>query len=327
MRSMIEAAKQAEIEEARRKAEMERLEREREEKRRQKELRKQQRAAIREQRRAREMEERERLCSYKSVMKDEMLEKKQIKFDKGGKMKSKKSAPPAKKHSIAMSSPLPSPSPSLPLAPHSPPVPVTEAAHSPSPPAEPAEPAEPADSGQKEIVESPLSDDGESEFPEGDSDHVDYTKIPELLDSKFEELDEDSSLRPTIINPGTTWTKKYHADLLSPSVTITLTSKEQEAERRKAFDLIDVLSKSGTLAFAQASFHVIIAATHCFDKSLTDTVVQDNVNPIEKLERSNLIVATTVHGRAAKELVKVEHLEEVRKYSEGVFLATQGDEQ
>jgi hypothetical protein len=51
------------------------------------------------------------------------------------------------------------------------------------------------------------------------------------------------------------------------------------------------------------------------------------MNPLKKLERSNLIVATTVHGRAAEELVKVEHLEEVRKYSEGVFLARQGDEQ
>ena len=37
---------------------------------------------------------------------------------------------------------------------------------------------------------------------------VDYTKIPKQLDAKFEELDEDSALRPTIIKPGTLWTHK-----------------------------------------------------------------------------------------------------------------------
>ena len=39
-----------------------------------------------------------------------------------------------------------------------------------------------------------------------------------------------------------------------------------------------------------AELHVIVAATHCFDKSLINTVVQDNVNPIEKLERSSLLI-------------------------------------
>ena len=37
---------------------------------------------------------------------------------------------------------------------------------------------------------------------------VDYTKIPKQLDAKFEELDVDSALRPTIIKPGTLWTHK-----------------------------------------------------------------------------------------------------------------------
>ena len=30
-----------------------------------------------------------------------------------------------------------------------------------------------------------------------------------------------------------------------------------------------------------------MAATHCFDKTVTETVVEDNINPIAKVERSS----------------------------------------
>jgi hypothetical protein len=48
---------------------------------------------------------------------------------------------------------------------------------------------------------------------------------------------------------------------------------------------------------------VVIAATHCFDRSLVDTVVQRNVNPIEKVEFSSMIMATTIHNEGVENLV------------------------
>ena len=45
---------------------------------------------------------------------------------------------------------------------------------------------------------------------------------------------------------------------------------------------------------------------HCFDDSLIDTLVVKNVNPIEKLERSSLIVAETITGVPAPRLIKPE---------------------
>jgi len=151
----------------------------------------------------------------------------------------------------------------------------------------------------------------------------DYTLIPGELDRKFEALDTDGALRPTIIDIGKVWTKKSQKSLLSQPTSATLDVPEQETERNKAFDLLDALSRSGCLAFDHASLHVVMASTHCFDKTLLNTVVQDNVNPIEKVERSTLIVATTIHGKPSEELVRPEVLERVATYSPLLFGSVQ----
>ena len=72
------------------------------------------------------------------------------------------------------------------------------------------------------------------------------------------------------------------------------------------------------------SLHVVIAATHCFDKTLMNTIVQDNVNPIEKVERSSLIVASTIHNTTPASLISPEHLERGSTYSP--MLITDGDD-
>lgn len=83
--------------------------------------------------------------------------------------------------------------------------------------------------------------------------------------------------------------------------------------------MLDCLSKSGCLAFDHASLHIIMASTHCFDKTLLDTVVKDNVNPIEKVERSTLIVATTIHGKLSEELINSSMINQVKTYSPLLF--------
>ena len=40
----------------------------------------------------------------------------------------------------------------------------------------------------------------------------------------------------------------------------------------------------------------MVAATHCFDRGLMDTLVKDNVDPITRAESSELIMAATLHG-------------------------------
>ena len=102
---------------------------------------------------------------------------------------------------------------------------------------------------------------------------------------------------------------------MSGPETKNLGTDDQSTEKCAAFDLLDALTKSGALVMHSASLHVVIAATHCFDKSLMDTVVQGNVNPIERVERSALIMASTIHEMSAADLISENERSRVLTYS------------
>ena len=140
-------------------------------------------------------------------------------------------------------------------------------------------------------------------------------KVPGQLDSALSKLDLDGAVRATKITPAATWTKRSQKALLASPAETALYKDEQTAERSRAFDLLDALSRSGALTIEFTSLHMIIAVTHRFAKSLVDTVVRDNLNPIEKVERSSLIVASTIHGQPIAQLVQSDQLERLLLHS------------
>ncbi|CAJ1426774.1 unnamed protein product [Effrenium voratum] len=139
----------------------------------------------------------------------------------------------------------------------------------------------------------------------------DYTKVPKQMDEQFERLAPESALRPTILNVGSAWSKRSQRALLAEPTSATLGPDEQKSQKDAAFDLLDAITKSGALPLSHASLHIVIAATHCFDKTVTETVVQENCNPIERVERSSLIMASTVHQEPARALVNEAVLQRV----------------
>jgi hypothetical protein len=170
------------------------------------------------------------------------------------------------------------------------------------PPAPPPPPQSAQAAPQQQ--QQPAPEDQSASSSAGAVDVRDYTQVPREMDAQFEKLDTDSALRPTIINPGELWTKRAQKALLAKSSSSTLGSDEQKKERDAAFDLLDALTKSGALPLEHASLHIVVAATHCFDKTVTETVIQDNVNPTETVERSTLIMATCIHKQPVAAMIR-----------------------
>ncbi|EJK49929.1 hypothetical protein THAOC_31144, partial [Thalassiosira oceanica] len=132
---------------------------------------------------------------------------------------------------------------------------------------------------------------------------VDFTLIPKQLDQLVERKVDAASLRSTTIKTSSNWTRNRQMNLLSKPERHSLDTDGIRREKSKAFDLLDALSRSGSLAIAHSELHVVVAMTHCFEKDLMGTVIRDNVNPIEKIECSTLLLASAVHGVSARELV------------------------
>jgi len=157
----------------------------------------------------------------------------------------------------------------------------------------------------------------------GGSVELDYTRLPAELDAKLLALDTDAALRPTKVTIGGPWHKRSQASLLGTPSNASLGTTEQRREKQRAFDLLDALSRSGSLPIDCCSLHVVIAVTHNFDDALIDTVIVRNVNPIEKLERSALIVAETIQALPAPQLVRPEAYQRVATYSAPALLPLQ----
>merc|ERR1712087_724310 len=113
---------------------------------------------------------------------------------------------------------------------------------------------------------------------------VDFTLIPKVLDSAVEKSEQASALRSTTIKTNKDWVRNRQDNLLSSPKRQKLGAEYIKAEKNKAFDLLDALSRSGSLPIAYSELHVMVVVTHCFEKDVMSTVVCDNINPIEKLE-------------------------------------------
>jgi hypothetical protein len=126
---------------------------------------------------------------------------------------------------------------------------------------------------------------------------TDLSALPHLLQKSFDLHGSSDSVRPGIIRAGASWTRQRRESLFSPSRQVALNSDHQLAEKQRAFDLLDALTRSGGLPVPDTTVHVLLASSHYFDQSLLDTVIRKNVNPLVKLEESLLLMARVIHEK------------------------------
>lgn len=231
----------------------------------------------------------------------------------GGSMMFGGRPPPPPASAQMMAPPPPPPPPPCPTSAAPLSMKAATASAAPVPSAQPSQPAQPLRPTQ------PSADEWEDASLSGGA-AVDFTKVPSALDALYATHDVDNALRPTLLKTGERWVKRSQRALLGTPSTSTLFPAEQKKETQAAFDLLDALSRSGSLPLQHTALHVVVAATHCFDASLVDTVVTRNVNPIEKLERSSLLVASTVHAVEPRALIQPSHYARVATFSAPALL-------
>eukprot|EP00475_Leptophrys_vorax_P000090 TRINITY_DN10054_c0_g1_i1.p1 TRINITY_DN10054_c0_g1~~TRINITY_DN10054_c0_g1_i1.p1 ORF type:complete len:879 (+),score=239.00 TRINITY_DN10054_c0_g1_i1:43-2679(+) len=179
---------------------------------------------------------------------------------------------------------------------------------------EPPDDRKAADDEQEEAKDETHDQKKQEELGEA-AGALDVTQIPKTLDEMYLEYDEDNAIRPNIIKAGSSWELTQQESLLVEPQKTVLTSEQQQTHRNRCFDLLDSLSKSGSLSFDRSDLHILIGATHCFDKNLIETVIQDNINPIERVEFSSLLTNAVVQQKPAVELIKSSHASRL----EGLF--------
>jgi len=183
-------------------------------------------------------------------------------------------------------------------------------------PVEQPKPSQPEPS-QPDPIADPMQVDKEGVVASEEA--FDFTQLPTRLDANFEKYDLDAALHSVIIKVDNVWQKKSQPSLLAKPETTSLDKGKLKSERESAFDLLDALTRSGALEIDDGAFHVVLAASHSFDQTLMDTLVKKNVNPIEKLERSTLIVASTITEQRVEDLIKPDVLDRVRETSPNLF--------
>ena len=134
-----------------------------------------------------------------------------------------------------------------------------------------------------------------------DNNENNFMKIPEILDETF----KDGNDHAVLVNLSKIWEKRTTEFFIEDEVSEkSLLECDQEDERNSCFDLLDALTKSGTISISDATLQILIINNHAFDKNLIKTVIEDNLNPIESIKKSLFTLAKVLHNVSSDDELK-----------------------
>jgi len=151
--------------------------------------------------------------------------------------------------------------------------------------------------------EHPATSEVHSSIDQHEHSHVnliqtqqDVFEMRRILENTFESDDVTAdAVHSCIIKTSIPWKlSKRGAIDGDDTIAHELQEEEIKSETSRALDLLDLLSRSGTLSLSHVDHHVIMGKSHWFEHSIMETLVQQNLNPLSCLERSAVIFSETL---------------------------------
>lgn len=133
------------------------------------------------------------------------------------------------------------------------------------------------------------------------------TTLAKALDARFLVGDVANALRPTILSIGDAWTRTRALSFLEKPTTAPMAKTTQDSEKKAALQLLDILTEAGGVSVMSASLHFVLGATHNFADSVMSSVVDGNMNVLQDVTRSILMVSEVLTGLAGTQLVDGKH--------------------
>lgn len=148
--------------------------------------------------------------------------------------------------------------------------------------------------GKDDCIQALESKRSDIKFHLDASQARDFCHLPTLIEALSNEGGNSVELHPTVITTSEKWTQKHGA---------SFTSVEKQLEKQQCYDLLDVLTSSGCVSVQDCSVHVVIASTHCLQKTLHDSLVQDNIDILRLVDSSHMSLASVIHCKPLEELL------------------------
>ncbi|KAJ3144865.1 hypothetical protein HDU86_001338 [Geranomyces michiganensis] len=146
------------------------------------------------------------------------------------------------------------------------------------------------------LTPPPLTETQEKDTTSSDPHH-DFVMLQKTLTSALGTMPH-GAVRPAVLCIQDPWTRVRAKSILRPPTTTTL---DIWTERNAAFHLLDALSRSGELTLENVHLHVVCAATQAFDRTLVDTIIRGNIDPLRMIRETNLVIAGVLAGVSTEE--------------------------
>eukprot|EP01060_Flectonema_neradi_P010865 TRINITY_DN1793_c2_g1_i2.p1 TRINITY_DN1793_c2_g1~~TRINITY_DN1793_c2_g1_i2.p1 ORF type:complete len:890 (+),score=147.47 TRINITY_DN1793_c2_g1_i2:152-2821(+) len=127
----------------------------------------------------------------------------------------------------------------------------------------------------------------------------DYSSIPAKLEKRFAEITTPgSNVRPVIITPDPSgWSQSTHPSILSttPPPLKKLLQSDIKRAKQSAFDLIDAITKSGSVPLCETSLHVLFGFNNNWNDGVIQSAAKHNINPLNAGTETIVEVINVLH--------------------------------